>query len=131
MNRASTDDEYRYDDMLRAWAAGYDTTEAATELLLRGFGGRFAQEGNPWIHTTGAISAPYIVWDDITPDSTATLSGGEYRYLQIAASIGGGQLVDLRDAVHLDPTRIDLVLAAIAHAAGTGDLHPWPTTEHQ
>lgn len=36
---------------LRRWAKGTYTTEAATELLLRAFNGRFAEPGNPWIHT--------------------------------------------------------------------------------
>jgi len=34
---------------LRAWAKGIHTTAAAVELLIRGFGGRFAAPGNPWI----------------------------------------------------------------------------------
>ncbi len=37
-------------EALRAWAKGMYTTEAAAELLIRGFGGRFAQTAYPWIH---------------------------------------------------------------------------------
>ena len=31
----------------RVWAAGMYTTEAAVELLIRGFNGRYAAIGNP------------------------------------------------------------------------------------
>lgn len=37
---------------LRAWAKGSHTSVAGTEMLLRGFGGRFASAANPWIHTS-------------------------------------------------------------------------------
>jgi len=36
------------DDIL-TWAEGMYTTEAAVELLIRGFNGRFADVGYPWI----------------------------------------------------------------------------------
>jgi len=45
-------------DDLRAWARGMYTTEAATELLLRAFGGKFAAPGNPWIHTSTEAEGP-------------------------------------------------------------------------
>ena len=35
------------DDQLRAWARGLYTTEAATELIIRAFNGRFATTGQP------------------------------------------------------------------------------------
>jgi hypothetical protein len=38
------------DEALRAWAKGRYSTEAATELLIRALGGRFAQPPWPWIH---------------------------------------------------------------------------------
>lgn len=110
-------DEYRYHDMLREWAGGSRATESAVELLIEGFRGRFAAEGNPWIHTAGAIAAPYIVWDDINDDTIGALSSGEQRYLRLAASLGGGHLVDLRDALHLDQEHLALVVAAIGHVA--------------
>ena len=34
---------------LREWARGMFTTEAATELLIESFRGRFAALGNPWV----------------------------------------------------------------------------------
>jgi hypothetical protein len=50
-------------------------------------------------------------------------SGGEGRVLRIAASIGGGVPVDLREAVTgLDEANAVLAAAAVLHAAGHGDL---------
>lgn len=34
---------------LRAWARGSYGDEAAVELLIRSFGGRFALPGSPWV----------------------------------------------------------------------------------
>lgn len=54
-------------------------------------------------------------------------SGCELRLLPIAASLGQGDPVDLANSVTaLDAIRTDLVLAAVAYAAGVGALHPWP-----
>ena len=50
-------------------------------------------------------------------------SGGEGRVLRIAASIGGGVPVDLREAVTgLDDNNAVLAAAAVLHAAGSRDL---------
>ena len=40
-----------HEDDLRAWAKGDYTLEAATELLIRAFGGVYAELRQPWIHT--------------------------------------------------------------------------------
>jgi hypothetical protein len=129
---------------LREWAKGTYTTEAGTELLLRAFGGRFAQPGRPWVNTEDPES-PWIDFDAI-PDNIGGFSGGEKRFLLIAASLGGGTPVALSDALPgLDRTVMELVLAAVAHAAGThqqsdvieapggsmsfqklDSLYPWP-----
>lgn len=45
-------------DDLRAWAKGMYTIEAATELLIRGFGGKFSAPGNPWVHTSSETQGP-------------------------------------------------------------------------
>lgn len=131
---------------LREWAKGSLTSEAGTELLLRAFGGRFAAPGSPWILTDDP-DRPWIDFDSI-PDLIGGVSGGERRFLLIAASIGGGTSVVLSDVLPgLDRTVMELVLAAAAHAAGThqgsvmiqapdgtvsfeqpGPLYPWPTT---
>lgn len=36
-------------DQLRAWASGRYPRMAATELLIRAVGGRFAASGQPWV----------------------------------------------------------------------------------
>lgn len=129
---------------LREWAKGSLTTEAGTELLLRAFGGRFAAPGSPWINMEDP-DRPWIDFDSI-PDLIGGVSGGERRFLMIAASIGGTTTVALSDVLPgLDRSIMDLVLAASAHAAGThqgavmtetpdgrvsfdqpGSLYPWP-----
>ncbi|MDR7161793.1 hypothetical protein [Arthrobacter sp. BE255] len=139
-------------DDLRAWAKGVYTIEAATELLIRGFGGKFAAPGNPWVYTSNEPQGPGQVnaWIDFAavPDEVGVLSGGERRFLLLAASVAEGVPVILRDVVPgLDRENLDLVLAAIAHAGGSHEhsdvrfnedgsmslrkgyldsLHPWP-----
>lgn len=73
---------------LRAWAAGMYTTEAAVELLIRGFEGRFAAAGNPWI-TENENGAHWVNFENL-PAQTGALSSGERAYLHIAAAIGLG-----------------------------------------
>ena len=139
-------------DDLRAWARGMYTTEAATELLLRAFGGKFAAPGNPWVHTSTEPEGPGQVsaWIDFAsiPEEAGALSGGERRFLMLAASLAEDVPVVLGDVVPgLDRENLDLVLAAIAHAGGShqhadirfhedgtvtrgkgllDSLHPWP-----
>ena len=144
----------KHADDLRAWARGMYTTEAATELLLRGFGGKFAAPGNPWVHTSTEPQGPGQVsaWIDFAsiPEEAGPLSGGERRFLMLAASLAEDVPVVLGDVVPgLDRENLDLVLAAIAHAGGShqhsdirfnedgsmsrgkgylDSLHPWPRT---
>lgn len=111
-------------DDLRAWAKGVYTIEAATELLLRGFGGKFAALDNPWVHASTEPQGPGQVnaWIDFAaiPDEVGVLSGGERRFLLIAASIAENVPVGLQDVIPgLDRDNLDLVLAAIAHAGGS------------
>lgn len=141
-------------DDLRAWARGMYTTEAATELLLKAFGGKFAAPGNPWVHTSTEPEGPNQVsaWIDFAaiPEEVGPLSGGERRFLMLAASLAEDVPVVLGDLVTgLDRENLDLVLAAIAHAGGShqhsdirfsadgsmslgkgylDSLHPWPRT---
>lgn len=141
-------------DDLRAWARGMYTTEAATELLLKAFGGKFAAPGNPWVHTSTEPEGPNQVraWIDFAaiPEEVGPLSGGERRFLMLAASLAEDVPVVLGDLVSgLDRDNLDLVLAAIAHAGGShqhsdirfnddgsmslrkgylDSLHPWPRT---
>jgi hypothetical protein len=131
-------------EQLRDWAKGSLTLEAGTELLLRGFSGRFTEPGWPWMMIDD--DRPWIDFEAV-PDGLGGLSGGEKRFLLIAASIGGGTHVALSDVIPgLDRAILDLVLAAMAHAAGSHQdsvvlgegpdtvlafrraksLHPWP-----
>lgn len=139
-------------DDLRAWAKGMYAIEAATELLIRGFGGKFAGPGNPWVHTSSEPQGPGHVsaWIDFAaiPEEMDVLSGGERRFLSLAASLAEDVPVALGDVISgLDRENLDLVLAAIAHAGGShqhsdvrynqegsmslgkgylDSLHPWP-----
>jgi len=133
---------------LRLWAKGLHPLEAAIELLVRAFNGRFAGPGNPWIQE---CDQPGWWWLDVTQlvdDQIDHLSGGEQRLLRIVASLAGGDPVTLSENIPgLDRELLDLVLAAIAHAGGSHEhpdiraghgrgvavltgppssLHPWP-----
>ena len=133
---------------LRSWAKGLYPLEAAVEILLRAFDGRFATPGNPRIQP---CDQPGWWWLDVprlAQDEIGHLSGGEQRLLRIIASLAGGEPVSLAENVPgLDRELTDLVLAAIAHANGSHEhtysridhalgvafpngrlpsLHPWP-----
>jgi hypothetical protein len=111
-------DAARHHAQLRAWAKGIYGMEAATELLIRGFNGRFAGPGNPWVHPT--TSGHWIDFDTI-PGQIGALSGGEQRFLQITAALNDGDTtVNLgRALAGLDRQHVHLVLAAVAHTSGT------------
>ena len=113
-----THDVDQHHNRLRAWAKGAYGLEAATELLIRGFDGRFADPGCPWVHPTA--SGQWIDFAAI-PAQIGALSGGEQRFLQIAAALDDGDsTVNLgRCLAGLDRKHVDLVLAAVAHASGT------------
>lgn len=105
---------------LRSWAKGLCPLEAAVELLVRAFDGRFARPGDPWIQP---CDQPGWWWLDVTElvdDQIAYLSGGEQRMLRIVASLADGEPVSLAENVPgLDRDLTELVFAAIAHAAGS------------
>lgn len=130
---------------LRDWAKGSLPLEAATELLIRAFGGCFSAEGHPWVVKDKQYGNLWIDFEAI-PENVGGLSGGEKRFLLIVASLGGSTPLVLNDAVPgLDRGVSGLVLAAVAHAAGShqdstliensdgsvgfdqpGSLYPWP-----
>lgn len=140
-----------HEDDLRAWAKGDYTYEAATELLIRAFGGRYAAADRPWIRTDESDGAPWIDFEAI-PEHIGGASGGERRFLLLVASIAGNEPVVLSDVVPgLDRNILELVLAAIAHAGGSHEhsdvktdadgmitsfggklpsLYPWPRNLH-
>ena len=109
------------DDAVRAWAKGVYSVEAGAELLIRG--GKAIYEGAPWLNeSTSAEGARMVSVDtDFLYLESGAWSGSESRMTAVAVSLlAGGHLVDLNDAVSgLDPERLQLVLAAIAHAAGS------------
>ena len=135
-------------DRLRTWATGSLPLVAAVELLIRAFDGRFAHHEQPWIR----IEANGYAWldDHALAGGLGRLSGGERRVLSIVAALAdtsGNRRIDLADAITgIDRTHLDLVLAALAHAAGAhepglrvghdavgtahllqhGLVHPWP-----
>lgn len=132
-----------FDEKLRSWAKGMYALEAATELLIRVFGGRFASTGYPWVLVEDG--RPWIDFEAIA-DNIGALSGGEKSMLLLIASIGGGEPVDLSDTLPgLDRTNLQLFLAAVSHAGGSQEhsaiienpdgshsisrqeaLYPWP-----
>lgn len=135
---------------LRAWVKGSYPLEAAVELLVRGFAGRFARPGNLWIEDPDS-DRPWLNAAAMTDDEMGALSGGEQRFLRLTRSLAGGEPVNLNDdIVGLDRELVQLVLAAIAHAAGShqhggeiqfdqdgrpigfgktpGSLYSWPET---
>lgn len=103
---------------LRAWAKGIYPTEAAVQLLLQAFDGRFARPGWPWIQTTESGNH-YLDAAKLSDDNIGVLSGGERRVLAITRSLLGEQPVDLADALTgLDQLTTRTVLDALAHATG-------------
>ena len=105
-------------DSIRAWARGAYSLEAGVELLIRtklaGIARREGADG--W----------YVDADKLLDDA-GPWSGGEKRIARIAASLLGGERTDLgEDLAGLDREQVDLVLAAIAHAAGSHEHRNWP-----
>lgn len=135
---------------LRRWARGAFDQEAGVELLIRAHGGRFAQQGCPWIR---ACDRPDWWWVDVTRlvDHAGAFSGQEQRILTIvAALIDRRPIPDLAGVLcGLDRPELHLVIAALAHAAGSHEqielvrrgeqiavrrlsaLIPWPAVQEQ
>lgn len=107
-------------DGLRRWARGAYAEEAAVELLVRAFDSRFASNQYPWVRP---CDRPGWYWLDGERliDGTGALSGGQRRVLAVAASlVSGAALTDLGGLLTgLDRPNLELVLAALAHAAGS------------
>ncbi|MFC7622461.1 ABC transporter ATP-binding protein [Microlunatus sp. GCM10028923] len=142
MNTTKIDNATR----LREWARGLYTTEAAAELLIRAMSGRLMN--GPWI---GCEDDGTVWFDTSQVREAGYLSGGERRLLDLAASLSADRPVHLGDTLTgLDRSTVVLVLAAMAHAAGTHEhsrmtteattgrptgfeqltsLYPWPTDQ--
>ena len=103
---------------LRDWARGSLPMMAGVELILRAFDGRFARPSRPWIVT----EPDGRVWvdADAPSDGVGAMSGGERRVLAMVTALLGGTPVDVVDIITgLDRANLHLVLAALAHAAGS------------
>lgn len=108
------------DEALRRWAKGLYPLEAGVELLILAFDGRFANPNQPWVEQGDDPGWWWIDVERMTEENFGALSGGETRLLRIAASLLGGQPVDLsRNLAGLDREHLQLVLATIAHANGS------------
>ena len=114
-----------HQEQLREWAQGSYPQEAGTELLLRAYDGRFASRGNPWIRTSSNADGETVkAWIDFAaiPEhaNSGAYSGGERRFLLLAASFGEGVPVVLSEVLPgLDRETVVLTLAAVSHAAGS------------
>jgi hypothetical protein len=107
-------------EALRRWAKGLYPLEAGVELLIRAFDSRFVSPGQPWVQQGDDPGWWWIDVEQMTEDTFGPLSGGETRLLRIAASLLGGQPVDLsRNLAGLDRRSLQLVVTAIAHANGS------------
>jgi len=117
---------------LRACAAGLYPDEAGTELLIShgGFLHRpdFSRFAVTFASITDGTPMARIDWQSVHSarrDGQLPLSGGEWRILQLAASLAAGTDVSLRDTLPgLDKRNLDLVTTAIQHAAGRRPPHP-------
>lgn len=105
---------------LRSWAAGSYALEAAVELLIRAFQGRFASPSMPWIEEDDLSGKFWLNCHLIAPNFDA-YSGGERRVLTLVQALASdGMWLDLGSIVAgLDRQHTTFALAAIAHAAGS------------
>lgn len=102
---------------LRAWAKGSYPIEAATELLIRACDGRLLT--GPWIRP---LDHDGWFWIDVErPAEAGALSGADKRVFDMVASLAFPEYpVSLNHALPgLDRENLELVLAAVAHAAGS------------
>ena len=99
-------------DGLRRWARGAYAEEAAVELLVRAFGGRFASAGCQWVQPCERPGWFWLDGESMLHD-TAALSGGEQRVLSIVGALVSGLAVsDLAGVLAgLDRPNLKLVLA--------------------
>jgi hypothetical protein len=134
---------------LRAWARGSYGDEAAVELLIRSFDGRFALTGWPWVALRQRPDEYWLDAEAINP-ATSQLSGGEQRVLAVVAALAGSESLErnLTDVISgVDRRNQTLILAALSHSGGShqhsdyqrrpdgsyaiteaGALFPWPET---
>ncbi|MCK0111916.1 hypothetical protein MWU75_07175 [Ornithinimicrobium sp. F0845] len=122
---------------LREWAKGSYAAEAAIEMLIRAFGGRFAAAEWPWVVAReevprGSLRTDHWLDADelVNTGSTGALSGGEQLYLRFVGGMFGPTDLDLSDIARLDRNLQALVLAGLSHAGGSHQ-HPKMVTGEQ
>lgn len=102
-------------EQLRNWAADDHPRGAAVELLIRA---RLAGDERTWVMHDHAWNTRAIDFDDLR-ENAATLDTAEAALALIACSLADGSAIDLRrSSTGLDRTQTELVMIAIAHAAG-------------
>lgn len=107
-------------DQLREWAAGERPRVAATELLIRA---GLAELSDPWVLYDSAWKTRALDFDAITDENITSRRAVDRHVLRIAASLGSGTYVDLREEISgLDHEQTELVMIAIAHAAGFTEI---------
>lgn len=107
-------------DQLREWAVGERPRVAATELLIRA---GLAEIVDPWVLYDSAWKTRALDFDAITEDNIASRGAVQRHVLRIVASLGSGTPVDLREEISgLDYAETELVMIAIAHAAGFAEI---------
>ncbi len=135
------------EDAVRRWAQGVYPVEAGAELLIRQ--GKAIREKAPWLQEIGPEGGQRMVAIDTEMlwAKSGAWSGSEQRLVNIALSLLDSEFtVKLHNAVSgLDADHVELVLAAVAHAAGSHEArrpiiegskltgytepvnaHPWP-----
>ena len=106
-------------DGLRRWARGAYAEEAAVELLVRAFDGRYASIGYRWVRE---CDRPGWFWLDGERLTNATTVPSSARAVLAVAGalVSGAPLTELDSLLAgLDRPNLELVLAALAHAAGS------------
>lgn len=111
---------------LRSWALGWLALEASVELLIRACGGRFSEQGHPWILQDQPGRRFWLDAAAINRE-TGCLSGGERRVLAVVQALATGCGVwDLGGVLAgVDRKHQALILAAMAHAGGTHEPADW------
>lgn len=109
-------------DGLRASARGIYASEAAAELLIRAFHGRFASPDWLWIHEGNRVGHYWLDPESLLAYSGG-LSAGERRVLSVVAALASsGSLTDMGDVLTgVDRGNLHLILTAFAHAGGSHD----------
>ncbi|RFA24567.1 hypothetical protein B7R25_16500, partial [Subtercola boreus] len=121
----TTDGDAVLHEQVRAWAEGSNPLVAAVELVIRA---GLIYDRAPWVRTDNAWKTSALDFDVLLTES-GTLSNGQQSLIRIAASLGQGTPVDLRETTtNLDLTYTQLVMTAIAHTAGLTE--PGTTIQH-